>query len=208
LGRLADQAIKLKNNGGGNQMKSMHKAIALGVAILFSVAFGGFAMAASSPNADISGAYNCLLTGGFLAQTSSSALAQFTAGGNGKITATAGELKVVVSGENQNPKNNADQIINQYGFQICDYTPSGGSYSISANGAGTLSVDWTASAKNEPTPVDCAQNITTNFNILVNSPSSFILDGTDLLQSSCGDPKIDYASCGSTFKGTCQAAKP
>jgi hypothetical protein len=65
LGRLADQAIKLKNNGGGNQMKSMHKAIALGVAILFSVAFGGFAMAASSPNADISGAYNCLLTAAF-----------------------------------------------------------------------------------------------------------------------------------------------
>jgi hypothetical protein len=187
-------------------MKSMTKLIAFGAATLFMLAIGGLAKAAS-PDADISGAYNCLLTGGFLAQTSTSALAQFTAAGNGKVTNAPGELKVVVTGENQNAKNNPNQIINQYSFQICNYTPSSGSYSISANGAGTLSVNWTAAAKNDSTPIDCSENITTHFNVLVNSPNSFLLDSTDLL-SSCGDPHIDYASCGSTFKGTCQAAKP
>jgi hypothetical protein len=190
-------------------MKSMTKLIVPGVAMLFAVAIGGSAMAASAPDADISGAYNCLLTGGFLAQTASSALAQFTAAGNGRITNAPGELKVVVSGENQTPgSGNPSQIINQYSFELCSYTPSGGSYSIGANGAGTLSVNWTPSPKNEREAIDCTGNITTNFDILVNSPTSFVLDSTDLLESNCGHPSFDYAACGSTLKGSCQAAKP
>jgi hypothetical protein len=77
----------------------MKKLIACGAAMLFSLAGWGVALAVTSQDADIEGAYNCLLTGGFVAQTSSSALAQFTANGAGKVTVTAGELKVVVSTE-------------------------------------------------------------------------------------------------------------
>jgi hypothetical protein len=188
-------------------LKSVNKLIAYGAATLFFSLTSG-SLAATSPNSDIKGPYNCLLTGGFIAQTSSSALAQFSAA-NGKVTGGAGELKVVVGGEDQGPSltTNPTQVINRYSFQICNYTPSGGSYSLNVNGAGTLSVNWTASAENGSAPIPCTDNITTNFDILVNSRAAFILESTDLIQSSCGT-SFGYSSCGSTFHGTCQAAKP
>lgn len=190
-------------------MKSMNKLIVYGAALFFSLASCGIALA-SSPNGDIKGVYNCQLAGGFIAQVSSSGLAQFTVDGTGKVTNSAGELKVVMGAENQPSKATGGVFyLSQYSFQACDYTPSGGSYSISANGTGTLSINWTASVKNTSTPLDCTENITTNYNILVNSPTSFFLDSTDLI-GPCGSPKVDYASCGSSFRGTCQqqAAKP
>lgn len=184
------------------------KLIAYSAALFFSLASGDVALA-SSANADIKGPYNCLLTGGFIAQVSSSALAQFTVDGTGKVTNSPGELKVVLGAENQpSTTKSGFFFISEYSYQTCNYTPSGGSYSIGTNGAGTLSINWTPNAKNESTGTDCAQGITTNFNILVDSPTSFDLVSTDLIQSSCGDPLVDYAGCGSTLKGTCQAAKP
>jgi hypothetical protein len=193
----------------------MRKGFIYGTALALAMAGGGVATAKStqaSPDGEIKGTYNCQLTGGFIAQAASTGLGQFSVDGKGNVTDAAGQLAVTIGGENQpsTASSNGFFFISQYTFQACDYTPSGGLYSLSANGSGTLSIQWTPSASNADSPVDCTEDITTDYDILVNSAASFTLNSTDLLPSTCGDPNIDYADCGSSFTGTCvqQAAKP
>jgi hypothetical protein len=152
----------------------------------------------------ISGTYNCELTGGFLAQPDSRGLAQFTVDGKGNVTATPGEFNVTVAQHStSSTPSNGVYATAQYIYQICDYTPSGGSYTLAADGTGTLSINWTSQGQDVTGGVDCSENITTNFNVAIGSPSSFELNDTDL-NTSCGSPGITYAACGSNFAGSCQ----
>jgi hypothetical protein len=186
----------------------MNKLIAYGAALVFSLASGNIAMAKSSPDGDIKGTYNCQLTGGFILQFASSALAQFTVDGKGNVTSRAGELAVTL-GANLTPSTPTNGVFfsSQYSFEACQYTPSGGSYSTNANGIGTLTIDWTASGTNAATPADCTENITAHYDILINSEASLLLNSTDLATEACNST-IDYASCGSNLTGTCQQQSP
>lgn len=185
----------------------MRKSFIYGTALAFALAGGGMAFAKSqqaSPDEEIRGNYVCELTGGFIVQAGAKAQAQFSADGQGNVTAAPGELNVTVGG-NSTVATPANGFFfdNAYSFEQCDYSPSGGSYSLSANGAGTLSVNWTASSNNPDSPLDCTGNIATNFDVLVNSGGSFLLNSTDLLVD-CTSATLDYADCGSTFAGICQ----
>jgi hypothetical protein len=196
----------------------MNKGFIYGAALAFSVASGGVAMAksqAQTPTSFIKGTYNCQLTGGFIAQAASSGLAQFTVDGKGNVTSTAGEFNVSVGAYSLPNSNNTDANFlfpAQYIYQTCDYTPgTGGTYSIDATGGGTISVNWSPNAGNPSSGTDCSEDITTNFDIVVNSPASFILTSTDILNGDdCTTGSVNYASCGSSFTGTCvqQSAKP
>lgn len=191
----------------------MNKRFIYGTALVFALAGGSQAVAKTKPASTtgfIKGTYVCQLTGGFIAQIDSTALTQFSVDGQGSVTSTAGELAVSVGGSAiPNPNNTNDNFLNASGyiFQACNYTPSGGTYTLSANGAGTITIDWTASSDNADSPLDCTEDITANYNILVNSPTSFALSSADLINSGssgCGDPDVDYAVCGSSLAGTCQ----
>jgi hypothetical protein len=170
-------------------------------------------MAKSQPQsatAFIKGSFDCQLTGGFIAQAYSSALAQFSVDGKGNVTGSAGELNVSVGGSGiPNPNNTDADFLNpsQYIFQTCSYSPASGSYTLAPNGTGTIAIDWTASANNADSPLDCTPDITTNFNLVVNSPGSFLLSSTDILNG-CASGNINYAACGSSFAGTCQLQAP
>jgi hypothetical protein len=194
----------------------MNKGFIYGATFALSVASAGAAMAksqAQTPSSFIKGTYNCQLTGGFIAQAGSSGLAQSTVDGKGNVTDSAGELNVSVGGYAlPNPNNTNNDFLNpsQFIYQTCDYTPgTGGTYSIGANGGGTLSINWTANAGNPSSGTDCSEDITTNFDIVVNSPASFALTSTDLI-ADCTTGSVNYASCGSSFTGTCvqQSTKP
>jgi hypothetical protein len=152
----------------------------------------------------INGTYNCLLAGGFLAQPDSKALLQFTVDGKGNVTATPGEFNVTVAqhSTSSTPVNN-EFLTSQYIYQICDYSPSGGSYALNATGTGTLSINWISHGTDPSGGADCSENITTDYAVVISSAASFAVNSTDL-NTSCGAPGIDYASCGSSFTGTCQ----
>src|SRR5208282_2458323 len=109
-------------------------------------------------------------TGGFLAQPDSRGLAQFTVDGKGKVTDTPGELNVTVAQHStSSTPSNGVYATAQYIYQVCDYSPSGGSYTLNADGTGTLPVIWTASTNNSNPSggVDCTEGITTDFAITV-----------------------------------------
>jgi hypothetical protein len=185
----------------------MNRGFIYGTLLAFALASGGIASAktpSSSPDRFMKGSYVCELTGGFIVQTGSTALAQFAVDGDGNVTASSGELNVTVgSNTTVSTPSNGFFFDNEYSYEQCEYSPSGGSYSLSANGAGTLSVNWTAGTSNPDSPLDCTGNITTNFDVLVNSASSFLLNSTDLL-GDCTTDTFDYADCGSTLVGSCQ----
>ncbi|HUN58414.1 MAG TPA: hypothetical protein VMU41_09895 [Candidatus Binataceae bacterium] len=196
----------------------MNKGFIYGTAIALALAGPGAALAKSKPASTsgfIKGTYNCQLTGGFIAQPYSTALTQFSVDGEGNVSGSAGELAVTAGGSGiPNPNNTNADFLNpsQYSFQTCDYVPSEGTYTLNANGTGTMTIDWTASTDNTDTPLDCTEDITAHYNVLVDSPASFVLNSTDLLPLSgtCGDPDVNYAVCGSSLTGTCQlqSAKP
>ena len=195
----------------------MRKGFIYGAAFALLAATGGIAMAKSQPQTTtgfIKGTYNCQLTGGFIAQAGSSGLAQFTVDGKGNVTDSAGELNVSVGGYAlPNPNNTNNDFLNpsQFIYQTCDYTAgTGGTYDIDATGGGTLSVNWTPNLGNPSSGTDCSEDITTNYNVVINSPASFILTSTDLVTNDCTTGSVNYASCGSSFTGTCvqQSARP
>jgi hypothetical protein len=181
-------------------------------AMAFALALAGTnpAMAKSKPQVPtagfIKGSYICQLTGGFVVQPASTGLAQFTVDGKGNVTASAGELDVTIGGNSTNATpQNGTFFDNQYSFQRCDYSPSGGSYTLGASGTGTLSIDWTASSSNAANDngFDCTGNITTNYDVLVSSPATLLLNSNDLV-SDCTADTLTYAECGSSFSGVCQ----
>jgi len=182
----------------------MRKLIAAAAVVVLS--FGGANAAFAtppnwSPNVFIRGVYNCHLTGGFIVQPGSTGLAQFTLDGKGNVTSAPGEL-IVTLGEITTPSTPDDGFFftNSASYRRCAYTPSGGSYSVNPNGTGTLTIDWTASGNNVGI---CSGDITTNYDILIDNPGSFTVNSTDF-PDLCGDPDSDYASCGSSFTGTCK----
>jgi hypothetical protein len=167
----------------------MNKGFIYGTALVFALTGASQAMAKTKPESTtgfIKGTYVCQLTGGFIAQPYSTGLTQFSVDGEGNVTTTAGELAVSVGGTAiLNPNNTNDNFLNASGyiFQTCDYTPSGGSYTLDANGTGTITIDWTASTDNADSPLDCTEDITAHYNILVNSPTLFTLSSTDIINS-------------------------
>jgi hypothetical protein len=188
----------------------MRKGFIYGAALVVALAANRSALAKpsqASPDGEIKGTYNCQLSGGFIAQAGSSALAQFSVD-EGDVTDTAGELNVSLGAYSiPNPNNTSADFVfpGQYSYEACNYTPSGGTYTLNGNGGGTISIKWTASADNASSPTDCTEDITTNFNILVNSSSSFTLNSTDLLPGDdCGNPDVNFANCGQSLSGSCQ----
>lgn len=180
--------------------------ILLAIAPFVLTAGAAFAKNAKQPSTagEINGTYNCELTGGFLAQPDSRGLAQFTVDGKGNVTATAGELNVAVAQHSTSATaSNGIYVTSEYIYQICDYSPSGGAYTLGADGNGTLSIEWISHGEDITGGVDCSENITTDFNIAVSSPNSFVLNDTDL-NTSCSSSDITYAGCGSNFAGSCQ----
>ncbi|HKV56080.1 MAG TPA: hypothetical protein VJN94_15715 [Candidatus Binataceae bacterium] len=168
-----------------------------------------------SPSGYIKGVYNCQLSGGFVAQPDSTALMQFAANGKGGVNAGPGELHVVVGQVLfvSDPTAGDTVFLGKTSSQSCNYTiltGAPGGYSLTQSGSGALEVGWTPIANNSSTPIDCSEQITTHYDILVTSPSSFMLMSSDpFLQTQCnGTSGINYANCGSTFTGICQQQAP
>jgi hypothetical protein len=191
----------------------MNKGFIFGTAFVLALTSGGMAFAKAqqgSTEGAIKGTYNCQLTGGFIAQAGSSALAQFQVDGKGNVTSTVGGLNVSVGGYAlPNPNNTDADFLNpsQYNYQIRAYSPAGGTYSLNANGSGSVTMNWTASTNNADSPLDCTGDITTSFNIVVNNLASFVLSSTDLIND-CTTGNVNYAACGSSFTGSCQQQSP
>ena len=159
--------------------------------------------AASSPNAYLKGIYDCSLTGAFIAQPFSNAQMQFRLDGAGNVVSTfPGEL-IVTLGQFNTPQSQPtpDSFSHTFIHQLCDYSvssSSAGTYSLNGAGFGTLAIGWEPAAGNTGICTDC---ITTKFQLLVNSPSSFQIMSLDMVNGCSGT--ATYATCGSALAGIC-----
>lgn len=171
------------------------------------------AFALAFTNANVIGNYACQMQGGFSSQPFSHAIMQIHASGAGAIvspnTAHPGQFETVLGsfGTNQVPNPTATPTPSsafyfQESFEICRYHLGAGStYSVNKDGTGVLTINWTPEGGNPSSFVNCTTAITTHYDILLNSPTSFSLISTDLAGATCNG--TDFTTCGSSFSGSC-----
>jgi hypothetical protein len=184
-------------------------AIAAPLGMSAATAVGQDGAAAVAERA-LKGVYNCLLEGSFISRPFSRALVQFKVDGAGHVVSTdPGVLAVTLGAFNTPAINNPsapNTLSHTFVNQICNYmvtsVASAGKYSLNTSGVGTLQILWTPTGNDPP----CIEPITANYDILVNSPSSFTLMSIDLNTSCSSDD--DYAACGSSLAGACQLQVP
>jgi hypothetical protein len=171
------------------------------------------ALGGTFTSANIEGNYACQMQGGFSLQPFSHSIMQIHASGAGTIivpnAAHPGLFETVIGafGTDQMPNPTATPTPSsafyfQEAFEICRYRlGTGSTYSVNKDGTGVLTINWTPESGNPSSFVNCTVAITTHYDILLNSSTSFTVLSTDLNTNSCNG--TDFTSCGSSLSGTC-----
>ena len=155
---------------------------------------------------NVKGHYACSATGNFIG-VPGQALVQLTADGKGNLmggSMTVQDDSLGTSGS-QKPTDGLPTAANQWfyftvAFQQCQYSLQSGTYSINLDGTGTAQVSWGASENNAASPIDCTENITAHYNLLVQNASAFLMTTNDPVTTGASQ---DFASLGEGLTGSC-----